>query len=67
MAGRLDETTYQAAEAELEVATSSLPAETEPSKSRLVVALKRLRGLIADVADLTAKLATIISAVKGMS
>ena len=67
MTGRLDETTYLAAQAELDVATDVLPAETAPSKSRLMMALKRLRGLIADVADLAAKLATIISAVKGMS
>lgn len=67
VAGRLDETTYWAAEAELDVVTNSLPAETEQSKSRLMVALKRLRGLIADMADLAAKLATIIAAAKGLS
>ncbi len=32
-----------------------------------MVALKRLRGLVADLADLAAKVATIITAVKGMS
>ncbi len=66
MTGRLDETTYQAAEAELDVVTGSLPAQTESGKSRLMLALKRLRGLIADLADLAAKLATVITAVKGM-
>ena len=66
-AGRLDEGTYLAAEAELEVVTDSLTASTEPAKSRLMVALKKLRGLIADVADLAAKLATIITAAKGLS
>ena len=67
LAGRLDETTYRAAQAELDVVTGSLPAETEPGKSRLMVALKRLRGLVADLADPAAKVATIITAVKGMS
>ena len=43
MAGHLDENTYLAAEAELEVVTESLAASTEQSKSRLMVALKRLR------------------------
>jgi adenosylhomocysteine nucleosidase len=67
MAGILDDTTYRAAKVELDVVTGSLPAETEQSKSRLMVALKRLRGLIADVADLAARLAAIISAAKGLS
>jgi len=66
-AGRLDEGTYLAAEAELEVVAGSLAASTEPGKSRLMLALKKLRGLIADVADLAAKVAAIITAVKGMS
>lgn len=66
-AGRLDEGTYLAAEAELEVVTDSLTASTEPGKSKLMLALKKLRGLIADVADLAAKVAGIITAVKGLS
>lgn len=64
--GRLDQATYLAAEAELQVATDSLPARTERSRSRLTLALKKLRGLIADMADLAAKVATIISAAKGL-
>jgi len=31
------------------------------------VALKKLRGLVADVADLAAKVATIIAVAKGLS
>jgi 8-oxo-dGTP diphosphatase len=65
--GHLDHHTYLAAQAELQVATDSLPATTEQSRSRLVLALKKLRGLIADVADLAAKIATIISAARGLS
>ena len=65
--GRLDESTYLAAEAELEIVTDSLAESTGQGKSRLMVALKKLRGLIADVTELAANLATIITAVKGMS
>jgi adenosylhomocysteine nucleosidase len=65
--GRLDQQTYLAAEAELEVITNSLPVRTEESQSKIMLALKKLRGLIADVADLAAKVATIISAAKGLS
>jgi adenosylhomocysteine nucleosidase len=65
--GRLDQHTYLAAEAELQVAADSLPARTEQSRSRLMLALKKLRRLIADLTDLAAKVATIISAAKGLS
>jgi len=66
-AGLLDESTYEAAQAELERVTQSLSPATEQNHSKLMVALKRLRGLIADVADLAAKIATVISAARGMS
>jgi adenosylhomocysteine nucleosidase len=66
-AGQLDESAHLAAEAELDVATEALAAGTAEGRSKLVVALKRLRGLVSDVADLGAKLAAIISAVRGMS
>jgi 8-oxo-dGTP diphosphatase len=66
-AGTLDEDTYQAAEAELETAVGSLAAGAEPGTGRLMVALKRLRGLVADTAELAANVAVIIAAVKGMS
>ncbi|MFI6763596.1 purine phosphorylase [Micromonospora sp. NPDC050417] len=61
MTGRLDEATYMAAEAELQVVTESLAAGTAQSKSALMVALKRLRGLTGDVMELAAKLAAIIA------
>jgi adenosylhomocysteine nucleosidase len=63
----LDEGTYQAAQAELNVVTQSLSSRTEQNHSRLMLALKKLRGLIADVADLAAKVAAIITAAKAMS
>lgn len=65
--GQLDEGTYAAAENELDLITTSL-AEGAPRRGDTVlVALKRLRGLIADVAGLAARLAVIISLARGMS
>ncbi|MCP3784922.1 5'-methylthioadenosine/S-adenosylhomocysteine nucleosidase [Micromonospora sp. A3M-1-15] len=64
--GQLDEDTYAAAESELEVATACVSAGTTEKKSGLMVALKRLRGLVADVAELAARLAAIIAVVRGM-
>lgn len=66
-AGLLDEGTYQTAQAELNVVTRSLSPRSEQNHSRLMLALKKLRGLIADVADLAAKVAAIITAAKAMS
>jgi 8-oxo-dGTP diphosphatase len=63
-AGHLDESIYTAAEAELDVVTEALAESTAQSRSRLMVALKRLHGLISDVTELAAKLAAIISAVQ---
>jgi 8-oxo-dGTP diphosphatase len=63
--GRLDEESYAAATAELEVADDSLTKESPPTKA--LVALKKLRGLVADVADLAAKVATIIAVAMGLS
>jgi adenosylhomocysteine nucleosidase len=65
--GRLDEETYAAAESELDAATECLSAGTPEKKSGLLVALKRLRGLVADVAELAARLVAIIAVVRGMS
>ncbi|MFC4586548.1 5'-methylthioadenosine/S-adenosylhomocysteine nucleosidase family protein [Sphaerisporangium corydalis] len=65
--GRLDEETYAAAEVELTVADEALRAKTPQSKGRLTLALKKLRGLISDVADLAAELATIIALAQALS
>ncbi|WP_405090684.1 5'-methylthioadenosine/S-adenosylhomocysteine nucleosidase [Micromonospora sp. NBC_01392] len=65
--GQLDEETYAAAESELEAATACVPASTVEKKSGLMVALKRLRGLVADVSELAARLAAIIAVARGMS
>jgi adenosylhomocysteine nucleosidase len=65
--GKLDEDTYEAAQAELDIASEALQADTPEDKSRFLLALKRLRGLIADVADLAAKIVSLIAAAKGLS
>ncbi|MEV4760767.1 5'-methylthioadenosine/S-adenosylhomocysteine nucleosidase [Micromonospora sp. NPDC049559] len=65
--GRLDEETYAAAESELDAASECLSDDEPQRRGGLLVALKRLRGLVADVAELAARLATIIAVVRGMS
>lgn len=65
--GQLDEATYAAAETELDVASDCLKEDTAQSRNRLVVTLKRLRGLVFDVAELAARLAAIIAVAKGLS
>jgi adenosylhomocysteine nucleosidase len=59
--GRLDDETYAAAEKELDVAIECLQTGAARNKSTLVMALKRLRGLVADVAELAARLAAILA------
>ncbi|MGN9918758.1 5'-methylthioadenosine/S-adenosylhomocysteine nucleosidase family protein [Micromonospora palomenae] len=65
--GQLDEETYAAAESELDVASDCLKEDTVRSRGTLMVALRRLRGLVADVAELAAKLAALIAVAKGLS
>jgi nucleoside phosphorylase/ADP-ribose pyrophosphatase YjhB (NUDIX family) len=64
-AGDLDRETHEAAQAELDTA-ATLAGDPEEASGRLVVVLKRLRGLISDVADLGAKVATILATVRGL-
>jgi adenosylhomocysteine nucleosidase len=65
--GALDDTTYQAAQEQLDIASKALKASTPEATSTFVLALKRLRGLIADIADLATKIAALIAAAKGLS
>jgi adenosylhomocysteine nucleosidase len=65
--GTLDDDTYEAAQTELDTASKALEADTPERKVTFVLALKRLRGLIADVADLATKIAGLIAAAKGLS
>ena len=65
--GKLDEHTYAAAEIELATTTGCLKEDTPQSRTALLVALKRLRGLVADVAELATRLAAIIAVAQGLS
>jgi adenosylhomocysteine nucleosidase len=65
--GKLDDATYKAAQAELDIAHKALESKTPEGKGTFVLALKRLRGLIADVADLATKIAMLISAARGLT
>ncbi|WP_416902928.1 purine phosphorylase [Micromonospora echinospora] len=64
-AGQVDEATYAAAEAEVEIATRAVDAV--PGGGEAVVALRRLRGLVDDVPTLSARLADLIVLVRGRS
>ncbi|WP_089004500.1 5'-methylthioadenosine/S-adenosylhomocysteine nucleosidase family protein [Micromonospora viridifaciens] len=65
--GRLDEETYAAAEAELDAAAGCLREGSATDRGGFLVSLKRLRGLVADVSELAARLAMIIAAARGMA
>lgn len=65
--GQLDDDTYAAAESELDVADDCIREGTPHGRSTLVVTLKRLRGLVADVSELAARLAAIIAVAKVLS
>lgn len=65
--GNIDDETYEAASQELDIARKALVEETPEGNSAFVLALKRLRGLVADIAGLTAQVAALITAVKGLS
>ncbi|GLY32536.1 5'-methylthioadenosine/S-adenosylhomocysteine nucleosidase [Kineosporia sp. NBRC 101731] len=65
--GRLDEATYEAAAAELAVVDASIISEKPASTGLVVVALKKLRGLVGDLADLASKLSTILTLVRGLT
>ncbi|MFI0775396.1 purine phosphorylase [Streptomyces sp. NPDC021212] len=65
--GALDDDTYEEAQAELDTASRAARENAPESPKRVTMALKRLRGLIADLSELAAKLAPLIIAVGGLS
>ncbi|MFB4275938.1 purine phosphorylase [Nonomuraea sp. MTCD27] len=65
-AQEVDEETFTAAEAEIAVAAESLSESTEEGRSKAVIALRKLRGLLADVAELAAHVSAVIAAVRGV-
>lgn len=66
-AGTVDSATYEAAQDELDLAGKALDENTAEGRSRSMVALKRLRGLIAEAAEVATKVAALITAVNGLS
>ncbi|GAA4615093.1 5'-methylthioadenosine/S-adenosylhomocysteine nucleosidase [Saccharopolyspora hordei] len=66
-AGNVDEITYEAAQAELDTATKAADCATPEDKRTFVVALKKLRGLVDDLADLAAMVTALITAANGLS
>lgn len=61
-AGRLDEVTYQAAKAELTVAEETRNTATKDGTGRFLLALKKLYGLVSNLADLADKVNSLIHA-----
>ncbi|MCA2191018.1 5'-methylthioadenosine/S-adenosylhomocysteine nucleosidase family protein [Nonomuraea cavernae] len=64
-AQEVDEDTFTAAQEEIAVAAESLSESTEEGRSKAVIALRKLRGLLADVAELAAHVSAIIAAIRG--
>lgn len=63
--GALDEDTYTAAEAELRDAERYSAAGDGNGRGRLLIALRKLRAVVEDVADLGTKITALITAVRG--
>ncbi|MCW2900181.1 MAG: hydrolase [Streptosporangiaceae bacterium] len=66
-AGHLDEDTYRAAQAELAAARETLQTTVPQDTGAVTLALKKVRGLVGDVAALAAEVASIIALVQGLS
>lgn len=66
-AGDLDDATYEEAGAEIDTARAALKADSPQDKKRSVLALKKVRGLVADVTDLATKVVALIAAVNGLT
>ncbi len=66
-AGDVDAETYTAAEAELHEADIALQADSPATRGALLMALKKVRGLVGDVADLAAKIGMVIVLAQGAS
>lgn len=65
--GQVDEATFVAAEEEIGVVAESLSADAEQGEGRAMIALKRLRGLLMDVAELASTVTSVITAIRGLS
>ncbi|HEY9475939.1 MAG TPA: hypothetical protein VIS06_19075 [Mycobacteriales bacterium] len=63
--GRLDEDTFAEARTELRRAEEYAASPDRESRNKLVLAMRKLKGLVEEVADLAAKVAAVISAARG--
>lgn len=63
-AGRIDEATFAAAGAELAEASTHAASADAAGRGTLVLALRRLKGLVEDVADLATRVTTAIVAAR---
>lgn len=66
-AGRIDAETHEAASEEIDTADKGIAEATPEGRKRSLLALKRLLGLLGDLASLATKVASMITAVKGLS
>lgn len=66
-AGQLDEDTYRAAEAELAAAGETLRTTDPQDVGAVTLALKKVRGLVGDVAALSAEVASVVALVQGLT
>jgi adenosylhomocysteine nucleosidase len=64
--GGIDAASAGAVDRELDEVAGALPATDQESRSRVVVALKRAKGLVEGLAGLTEKVAAAIAAVHGL-
>ncbi|MEV0159849.1 5'-methylthioadenosine/S-adenosylhomocysteine nucleosidase [Nonomuraea fuscirosea] len=62
----VDEDTFIAAQDEIAVAAESLSEKTEAGRGKAMIALKKLRGLLADVAELAAHVSAVITAIRSV-
>lgn len=62
--GRLDPDAYEAANGELHIAETLVAGPDERGRLRLVLALKRLKGLVDEVADLAAKVVALVASAR---
>ncbi|GAA2449077.1 5'-methylthioadenosine/S-adenosylhomocysteine nucleosidase [Actinomadura vinacea] len=66
-AGHLDEDTYREAQAELATARETLRTTKPQDTGSVTLALKKVRGLVGDVATLAAEVASVIALVQGLT
>jgi adenosylhomocysteine nucleosidase len=67
LVGQLDHATFAAAQAELDIASNHVKSNSAPNKTALIVALKRLRGLVFSLEAPSEKLAAMIATAENLT